>query len=46
MRFIRSALRVFAAEIGLHEQGRCSGTEPRPFLPLPGEPPVTDADWS
>ena len=35
VRFIRSALRVFAAEAGLHERGRCSGTDPRPFLPLP-----------
>ncbi len=34
VRFVRSALRVFAAEIGLHEQGRCSGTSPQPFLPL------------
>ncbi len=26
VRFVRSALRVFAAEAGLHEQGRCTGT--------------------
>jgi NADH:ubiquinone oxidoreductase subunit F (NADH-binding) len=46
VRFIRSALRVFAAEAGLHEQGRCSGTDPRPFLPVPPTPPATDEDWS
>jgi NADH:ubiquinone oxidoreductase subunit F (NADH-binding) len=45
-RFIRSALRVFAAEIGQHERGRCSGTNPQPFLPLPTNPPVSDTDWS
>jgi NADH:ubiquinone oxidoreductase subunit F (NADH-binding) len=46
VRFIRSALRVFAAEAGLHEQGRCSGTNPRPFLPVPAAPPATEEDWS
>ena len=46
VRFIRSALRVFAAEAGLHQQGRCSGTNPQPFLPLPGDPPLDDTDWS
>jgi NADH:ubiquinone oxidoreductase subunit F (NADH-binding) len=47
VRFIRSALRVFAAETGLHEQGRCSGTNPQPFLPLPADPPpLDDTDWS
>ena len=45
-RFIRSALRVFAAEDGLHEKGRCSGTDPRPFLPVPATPPATEEDWS
>jgi NADH:ubiquinone oxidoreductase subunit F (NADH-binding) len=45
-RFIRSALRVFDAEIGQHERGRCSGTNPQPFLPLPTNPPVSDTDWS
>ena len=45
-RFIRSALRVFAAEIGQHERGRCGGTNPQPFLPLPTNPPVSDTDWS
>ena len=46
VRFIRSALRVFAAEVSLHEQGTCSGTNPQPFLPLPSDPPVADTDWS
>jgi NADH:ubiquinone oxidoreductase subunit F (NADH-binding) len=46
VRFIRSALRVFAAEAGLHERGRCNGTDPRPFLPLPAGRPASDADWS
>jgi NADH:ubiquinone oxidoreductase subunit F (NADH-binding) len=46
VRFIRSALRVFAAEAGRHERGRCTGTDPRPFLPLPAGRPANDADWS
>jgi NADH:ubiquinone oxidoreductase subunit F (NADH-binding) len=46
VRFISSALRVFAAEAGLHEQGRCSGTDPRPFLPVPAGRPASDAAWS
>ncbi len=46
VRFIRSALRIFAAEAGLHEQGRCSGTDPRPFLPVPAGGPASDMDWS
>jgi NADH:ubiquinone oxidoreductase subunit F (NADH-binding) len=46
VRFVRSALRVFAAEAGLHERGRCSGTSRQPFLPLPGDPPRDDTDWS
>ncbi len=46
VRFVRSALRVFAAEAGLHEQGRCSGTDPRPFLPGPAGGPTSDMDWS
>jgi len=46
VRLIRSALRVFAAEAGLHEQGRCRGTDPRPFLPVPAGLPVSEEDWS
>jgi NADH:ubiquinone oxidoreductase subunit F (NADH-binding) len=45
VRLIRSALRVFAAEIDHHEQGYCTGTTGRPFLPLPAEPPLDDTDW-
>jgi NADH:ubiquinone oxidoreductase subunit F (NADH-binding) len=46
VRFIRSALRVFAAEAGLHGQGRCSGADTRPFLPVPARSPATEDDWS
>ncbi len=45
MRFVRSALTVFSAEIERHEQGWCTGRRSRPFLPLPGDPPLDDADW-
>jgi NADH:ubiquinone oxidoreductase subunit F (NADH-binding) len=34
VRFVRSALQVFRGEIRRHEQGRCSATTARPFLPL------------
>ena len=45
VRFLRSALQVFAAEARLHLQGRCSAASGRPFLPIPAGP-STDADWS
>ena len=45
VRFLRSALRVFAAEARQHLQGRCSAASGRPFLPVPAGP-STDADWS
>jgi NADH:ubiquinone oxidoreductase subunit F (NADH-binding) len=45
VRFIRSALRVFAAEAGLHERGRCTGANAQPFLPLPDDPPRDEEDW-
>src|SRR5215470_8267513 len=45
VRFIRSALRVFAAEVRQHQQGRCSARSSEPFLPAPVGP-STDADWS
>jgi NADH:ubiquinone oxidoreductase subunit F (NADH-binding) len=45
VRFVRSALRVFGAEIERHERGRCGGHGGPPFLPLPGDPPLDDADW-
>jgi NADH:ubiquinone oxidoreductase subunit F (NADH-binding) len=45
VRFIRSGLRVFAAEVRQHQQGRCSARSSVPFLPAPAGP-STDADWS
>jgi NADH:ubiquinone oxidoreductase subunit F (NADH-binding) len=45
VRFVRSALRVFAAEIREHEQGRCTARSRLPFLPVPAGP-ASDADWS
>ena len=35
-RLVASALGVFADELRLHRKGRCTGTDPRPFLPVPG----------
>jgi NADH:ubiquinone oxidoreductase subunit F (NADH-binding) len=46
MRFVRSALTVFAAELRHHERGACSATVRRPFLPLPSGTAVSDEDWS
>jgi NADH:ubiquinone oxidoreductase subunit F (NADH-binding) len=34
-RFVSSALRTFAAEIGRHQRGRCSAADTRPVLPVP-----------
>jgi NADH:ubiquinone oxidoreductase subunit F (NADH-binding) len=45
VRFLRSALSVFAAEVGQHGQGRCTAAGGLPFLPVPAGP-STDADWS
>jgi NADH:ubiquinone oxidoreductase subunit F (NADH-binding) len=45
VRLVRSALQVFAAEIDHHADGYCTGAGARPFLPLPAEPPLGDADW-
>jgi NADH:ubiquinone oxidoreductase subunit F (NADH-binding) len=45
VRFVRSALRVFAGEMDHHARGSCTGTSGRPFLPLPGETPLDDTDW-
>jgi NADH:ubiquinone oxidoreductase subunit F (NADH-binding) len=45
-RLVRSALGVFADEMGHHARGHCTGTSGRPFLPLPAEAPLDDADWS
>ncbi len=44
VRFVRSALIVFAHEEACHHQGRCSATDPRPFLPVPDVPPG-NRDW-
>jgi NADH:ubiquinone oxidoreductase subunit F (NADH-binding) len=46
VRFVRSALTVFAPEIALHERGRCSAASRRPFLPLPEGTPMTEDDWT
>jgi len=45
VRFLRSALRVFAAEARQHQQGRCLASSGRPFLPIPAAPSA-EADWS
>jgi NADH:ubiquinone oxidoreductase subunit F (NADH-binding) len=45
VRFVASALTVFAAEIDAHGAGRCSATDARPFLPVPAAA-ATEADWS
>jgi NADH:ubiquinone oxidoreductase subunit F (NADH-binding) len=45
VRFLRSALSVFAAEVRQHQRGHCSAASGRPFLPVPAGP-STDADWS
>jgi NADH:ubiquinone oxidoreductase subunit F (NADH-binding) len=45
VRFVASAVRVFAGEIREHARGRCTGTRTAPFLPIP-VPPASDADWS
>jgi NADH:ubiquinone oxidoreductase subunit F (NADH-binding) len=45
VRFIRSALRVFAAEYDLHAHGRCTATARTAVLPVrPG--PAGPQDWS
>ncbi|MEP7194298.1 MAG: NADH-ubiquinone oxidoreductase-F iron-sulfur binding region domain-containing protein [Actinomycetota bacterium] len=46
VRFLRSALTVFAAEVALHEAGRCSATTYQPFLPIPAGSPDHKDDWS
>jgi NADH:ubiquinone oxidoreductase subunit F (NADH-binding) len=44
-RFVRSALRTFAAEVDRHQQGRCSAGVTRPFLPVPKDAARTEQDW-
>lgn len=46
VRFVRSALTVFSAELRRHADGRCTATSRRPFLPVPAEVAVSDEDWS
>jgi NADH:ubiquinone oxidoreductase subunit F (NADH-binding) len=46
VRFVRSALTVFAPELSRHEQGQCSATNRRPFLPLPDGIPTSEDDWT
>lgn len=45
VRFVRSALRTFAAEVDLHKRGRCSATDTRPFLPVPQHIARSENDW-
>ena len=42
VRFLRSALLVFADEVREHERGRCTGPGGRPFLPVPAGPAARD----
>jgi NADH:ubiquinone oxidoreductase subunit F (NADH-binding) len=44
VRFVASALEVFAAETALHARGGCSAIRRDQFLPLPAAP-VTESDW-
>jgi NADH:ubiquinone oxidoreductase subunit F (NADH-binding) len=46
VRFVRSALTVFAPELSRHERGHCSATSRRPFLPLPDGMPTREDDWT
>jgi NADH:ubiquinone oxidoreductase subunit F (NADH-binding) len=45
VRFVRSALRTFAAEIRRHQQGGCSATSEAAFLPVPAGP-AAESDWT
>ncbi|HEU5391868.1 MAG TPA: NADH-ubiquinone oxidoreductase-F iron-sulfur binding region domain-containing protein [Streptosporangiaceae bacterium] len=45
IRFVRSALRVFAPEIARHARGQCLATNRMPFLPLPDRMPTSEEDW-
>jgi len=46
VRFVRSALTVFAPEIHRHARGQCSATNRAPFLPLPDGLPTSEEDWT
>ncbi len=44
VRFVASALTVFAAETAEHARGRCTATRSGPFLPVTA-PAMTESDW-
>ena len=44
-RFVRSALRTFAAEADRHQRGHCSATNTTPFLPVPDGAARSEHDW-
>ena len=56
VRFVRSTLAVFGAELARHAQGQCSAVNHQaagrtvanyaPFLPVPGGMPTTEDDWT
>ncbi|MEO6145247.1 MAG: NADH-ubiquinone oxidoreductase-F iron-sulfur binding region domain-containing protein [Dermatophilaceae bacterium] len=45
VRFLRSAMIVFADEVTLHTAGRCSANNHEPFLPIPAGSPAHENDW-
>jgi len=45
VRFVGSALLVFAEEITLHQAGYCTATSREPFLPVPDGAPLQESDW-
>jgi NADH:ubiquinone oxidoreductase subunit F (NADH-binding) len=44
VRFVATALRVFAPEIAEHARGRCCATRREPFLPVTA-PALAESDW-
>jgi NADH:ubiquinone oxidoreductase subunit F (NADH-binding) len=46
VRFVRSALRTFGAEVDRHKRGRCSADDTRPFLPVPQHTARSEHDWT
>ena len=45
VRFVRSALTVFATEIDRHIQGACTAASRAPFLPVPRETEIDESGW-